>query len=121
MKKPTYLQRGLALLDNLYKREHYGCNNTTCSMDAAFRNGYSVHAIECFASTGAASKRFTQIFEALTKRHGKYIDRQSRSEANKLCKEVEHVECECGAVVWELSWNEGYCSNCGNNVKTGAK
>jgi len=115
------LQKGLAILEKLYEREHGICDDTTCGMGVAFNHGYTVHAIECWASTGAAGKRFDLVYSALRKQFSKQLDQLDRKQAKAFCKEVSSKECECGAYVWELEWNGGYCSNCGENALKNGK
>jgi hypothetical protein len=77
-------------------------------MHYAFNYGYYNHALELWASSGAASREFDNF---------KPNRQKSKTEAKKFHKEVEHLECECGAIVYEPSWCDGYCSSCGKENK----
>ena len=96
--------------EELLIEEHGGCDNTTCSIQVAHSNGYLIHALDCFAGSGAASEHFYELFNSLPK---SYVELNSRREANSMIKSVSHVECSCNAIVWELESNNGHCSNCG--------
>jgi len=118
-KYPNFNKKELAILeqlDGLFEAEHGGCDQSTCSMSVAMDHGYSVHAIDCFASSGAASDEFYELLEKLDR---KKIDRASTIEANELCKELETADCpHCNAVVWDPQWvtsnGKVFCDSCAN-------
>lgn len=103
----------LAELWALLETEHGGCDDTTCSIQVAMGQGFDVHAMDCFASSGAASDEFYELWNSLPKR---YRDNESRKQAREICKTIKHSECKCGAIVWETDWNESFCSSCGGTA-----
>lgn len=107
-------ERAYELLETLVKREHCGaCDETTCSIRVAFDHGYVLWAAYEFSLSGASSKRFDTLIQYVK---GRAFDKQVELERRALVKDVSHAECVCGAYVWELEWNDGYCSNCGGNA-----
>lgn len=104
----------LEKLESLLEQEHcFGCNQNTCNISVAFRLGYTIHAIDAFAGSGAASDQFTKLFNKLPR---KYVDRKSRKEAKHLCENTPYVECECNAVIWEPEECDYFCDNCGRKA-----
>jgi hypothetical protein len=116
-KRLTARQRARAyeLLEQLFEREHGGCDDTTCSMSVAFAYGYRLHALSVWGSTSAASWRFGLLLNYV---RGSAFDKAERREVKAFLSEVSHAECECGSYVYvyELECNDGYCSNCGGNA-----
>jgi hypothetical protein len=119
MKRSLILER----LEELVNEEHCcNCDDTTCSIRVAFNNGQTMHAVKEFWDTGAASDRFNKLMEILLslKSRRMWFNTQLNKENKELLK-VSHAECECGAVVWELEWNDAYCSSCGGKAKAEGK
>lgn len=112
----------LERLDELYEEEHGGCDESTCSMQVAFEHGYTIHAIECFASSGAASDEFYKLLKKIPR---KLLSKYSRHEAHMFCNEVSHAECpHCNAISWQVEYltnskGEIYCGNCAQYFKKG--
>lgn len=105
---------GMETLDEHFERDHGGCDSSNCSMTIAMNHGYSLHALECWLSSGAASPDTLEIAEKIPQ---KALSICSTYEAEGFCREVEHAECPCGGIVWEYSWHgdEVYCDSCGEN------
>lgn len=102
-------------LEELYEEEHGGCEESTCSMQVAFEHGYTIHALDCFASSGAASDEYYALWNKIPR---KLKDAYSRYEAELLCKEISNAECSyCNAVSWQIEYlkntkGEIYCGSC---------
>lgn len=101
-------------LGELYEIEHGDCESSTCGMSVAYRYGYTLHAIDCFASSGVTSEDFQRLYAELpiTKVHD-----WSTYEASKFCNEVGYSTCpHCNAVTFEpesvTNKDKIYCDNC---------
>lgn len=79
--------RMLRALENNMKSFFYADSETYSEgMIFALDNGWTVHAVDCFAGTGATDKQFDRIFRRLTKSVGlSRWDKINRNAAAELC------------------------------------
>lgn len=100
----------------LYEAQHGGCDDNTCSMEAAYCAGYGLIAIDQFSGCGAASNEFIKLFKQLPK-HAFQLAVNHEYELFQADPECESLECEhgCGAYIynWRFSGERVYCGNCG--------
>jgi len=109
----------LEKLDRLFEKEHGGCTDNTCSMSLCFAAGYTMHAIECFKNSGAASTKFNTLIEKLPVEKLRYW---ANKEAEDFTRETPHVECKnCNAIIWNTPSGENpCCDSCHNYTPIGA-
>lgn len=103
----------LEKLSELYEDEHGDCDQNSCDMSIAYRMGYFRWAICQYSGCGAASDRFIELYEQLPKIFHKHAEKERKL----LCKE-EHIECECGSIIWLPEEVDYYCDSCCNYMKT---
>lgn len=109
MKRREILDR----LETLLEREHGGCEQNTCTLSVALRNGYWFSAADSFAGSGAASDEFYGLYDRMRG----YIEAKSRQESDEFCDAVPHVDCpHCNAVLWEPEESGYHCDSCGYDI-----
>jgi len=111
-KKYTLIEELTALL----KEEHAGCEDNTCIIRNDFAEQYPIVIFEDFASSGAASKKFSRLFGELRSCYKSWW-KLLRRDCGRLCRNVPHQTCSCNAVIWDLygDYNEGNhvrCASC---------
>lgn len=102
-----------ANLDRLFQliqRDHGGCDQSSCTLGVALRNGYALVAIDNWIGSGAADGQFyAEAAKGLP-----YGRADVTAESDLMCREVNHVECPgCNGVIWEPEWCDYACDNCG--------
>jgi hypothetical protein len=106
-------------LEELLQEEHGGCDESTCDISTALRNGFSLWAIELFAGCGAASDEFIKIYGRLPKR----FQKDAELERAEMCETVSHADCpHCNAVSWDIedvTQSDGsiWCGSCARTFK----
>lgn len=97
-------------LEELFEKEHGGCDNNTCAMTICMSHGYSLWAIYLFSGTGAASDEFSELYEKLPKKEFAALAEAERAE---FVEQVPSVACpHCNAVVYEPENSDYHCSSC---------
>jgi hypothetical protein len=101
--KPMSINQAIKLID----RDHGGCDQHTCTISMAMRNGYHLIAIDSWIGSGAASEEFDG-------RELPFSFADVQRECALMTRELEHIQCvHCDAVIW-LPDDCGYwCDNCG--------
>lgn len=107
-------------LTELLEVEHGGCDQNTCDISSALRNGYALWALYLFDSCGASSDGFNSLYAKLPKR----FQRDAEAERKEFCESVEHTTCpDCNAVIWSpdevTNGNRVYCDSCGKGHEKG--
>lgn len=104
------------LCEELVLRDH-DCDQNTCSIAVANREGHSIHALECLLGSGAASEELLEAAEPIP---DKDLQALSRYEADSLCKTVPHVDCpHCNAVLWYPEECNYFCDSCARDIPRG--
>ena len=98
----------------LVHSEHcQNCNDNTCAISVAYRLGYSNWAVHQFSSTGASSSEFDRLYSKLDPKF-----HSDAEEERKLLCEEDHVDCDCGAIIWHPKECDYHCDSCGGQVLT---
>ena len=108
----TMMPSRRALLDDLVELLHDEhcevCDNNTCDIDRAWRLGFHFWAVHMFDSCGAASEKFTKLYDRLA---------PTQIEIDNDCDrllQTAHFECsQCEAVIWSRKRKLMLCGNCG--------
>ena len=110
-------QRMLAELENWM--ENFWCNETDGRGDSlvfALDNGWTLHAVDCMAGTGATDKRFDRIYSRLVNSVGsKAWDKLSRAQAKELCNWARIQICaDCNSHAFSDPHDDPYshCYSC---------
>lgn len=104
-------------LAELYEAEHGNCGCGTCAMTKAFECGYSIMAIDLFASSGAARDEFYRLLSLIPKR-ALATALSFERESFRNDPDCDAIPCAhgCGAYIYDWMWHgeRVCCDNCGN-------
>lgn len=101
-------------LADLIRRDHGGCEDTTCTIATALEHGLALVAFESWGSSGASCADFDRLYASLPKSY-RMGGREYEAERLEFCK-IPAVECRCGAYVYNPDDCGRYCSSCGKVV-----
>lgn len=98
----------LSTLENELENHSNECNNNTCDIDHAYKNGYTLWAAHLLNSATENSPEFNEAWSQL---------KPSREELNVERESLlshPHYQCAgCDSVVWEEPETQPSCGNCG--------
>lgn len=120
----------LEVLEAWYDYHHGQCDDTTCAMAECEVQGLMVYGPKLLADAIGMDRANswdeninTKAFDAdklLNTKYKKRYEKDIDKEWNELMK-VDHMECECGAIIWQPDMCCNMCSSCGNESNKESK
>lgn len=84
------------VIEMLLEKEHPECDQNTCLIQREVALEYPIHIISLFEGSGAASNKFSRLASKIV------TQKESLRDARLICKNIPHMECTCGAVIWDI-------------------
>ncbi len=101
------------LLFNLIEDEHGGCDQNSCTLGVALKEGYALVAIDHWIGSGAASG----AFNVEAKKGLPFSFKDVQKEHKQMSQDLDHAFCdECNSVVWQPEWCGYQCDSCGHKL-----